>query len=223
MTDGPGARQPEGDSRPPAGGPRRIALPFRLFPLPGGAGWPAASPRRPRVLRTYPANALPGAFPEQPPASASWEAREAAAPQPGAARGAAGSAASAGGAPKGRQIPTGRARRRAALTGRKEGGNREGGGGGGGRGRRWRCEGGPADPPRLSITRRSDVTRVLHPDGNGTAHKRACLGFSDPAAARSSRLPAAPLAWKSAQPLAAFTRPRRRHGQVTSGWHGSGP
>lgn len=139
-----------GHPRAVPGGSRRLSPPV---PSAGGAGWPAASPRRPRVLRTYPANALPGASPGGAPGIRELGRRGRRRGLSPARPGSKGSAASAGGAPKGRQIPTGAARRRAALpAGRREGTGRE-------VGRRREgveagdVEGGPADPlPRLSIT-----------------------------------------------------------------------
>lgn len=230
---GPGSQR--GDSRPPAGGPRRIAPSFPARSLCRGsrlAGRVAeASPSAQNLPGERAARSFPRRRPLHPRAG---EAREAAQPQPGAAREQR-LGGERGRRPQGQADPHWSGSPPGSATGRKEGGNREGGGeeagGGGGR----RCGGRAGGPPPALINHPADQmslrctrTAMDRPTNEPVSASLTC------AAARSSRLPAAPLAWKSAQPLqlspgaAAQTRssdirlargPDRRRGATeTSGW-----
>lgn len=214
-TDGPGARQPEGDGRPPRAVPGRISVFPRPFPLPGE---PAGRPRRRGVpeCSEHPGRTLPGAFPEAPPASrrlgGGAGARGLSPARPGGAK----SSARRGQRPQGEQIPTGAARRRAALP---AGRRREPGGEVGRRreGRRqamWRA--GRRTPSRAyQSPRRSDVT-ALHPDDLDRPTSEP-VSASLTCAAAASAPPSRPLSPGNLPSPCSFHQGlRRRHGQALS-------
>nr|CAI9689879.1 unnamed protein product [Rangifer tarandus platyrhynchus] len=230
---GPGSRS--GGGRPPSRGPRRIAPSFparslrRRSRLAGRVA--AASPSAQNLPGERAARSFPRRRPRHPRAG---EAREAARPQPGAAQEQR-LLGERGWRPQGQADPHWSGSPPGSAAGRKEGGNREGGGeeAGGGGGRRGGGRAGgpppalinhPADQMSLRCTREA-MDRPTNEPGSASL---TC------AAEPGSRLPAAPLVWKSAQSLqlppgaAARTRssdirmargPDRRRGDTeTSGW-----
>lgn len=189
-----------------------------------GARWPAEPPRRPRVLRTYPASAPPGASPGGT-RSIGDRGRRGSLHRLGPARPASeGTAASTGGAP-GQADPHWSGSPPGSASSRKEGGS--GGGGGKQSGREQEEEEGGREGRRpLSCTyqspRRSNVPAV-HPGGGCTSPQRSRCSISlTNAVERCSRLsrPLAPGTLPS--PCSFYRGLQLGLGQGKSGWHSLG-
>lgn len=187
-TDGPGARQPErGRPATRVRSPADRAFFPRPFPPPEE---PAGRPRRrgvPECSELTRRTRRPKLPPEAPPASASRGGAGGGAASARRGPGAKASRRARAAPPRAGRSPLERlaAGQRCRQEGGREPGGRRGGGGRGRRQARWRA--GWRTPARAyQSPRRSDVP-ALHPDGDGQAHKRAWLGFSD--LCRGARLP----------------------------------
>ena len=200
-TAGAGAAVRGGRPRAIPGGSRRLPTPV---PSAGGCGRERQGPARSRPVgrvaaaspstQNLPASAPPGASPGGARGTRDPGRRGRLRGLGPARPGSEGSGAGAGSAPKGRQIPTGAARRRAALlAGRREGAGREEEEREGRAGRRPLAR-------TYQSPRRSNVP-AAHQGGGGTGPQRSrCSGSLTSAAERCSSLPA-PFSWNSAQSL----------------------
>lgn len=227
LRDGPEPRSRSGAAieggRPRAVPADRAVFP-RLFPRLRKAGARAEPARRPRRRGVPECSQLtrrarhPEVPPEAPAASATGRRGRRRGLGP-ARPGSEGLAASAGGAPKGRQIPPER-----LATGQRfwqqGGSSQEGGGKEGGGGRRKERGREERRPPPARINHPADqMSPLCTREGDVPAHKGAAappLGRAPRSAARASR----PLSLGTLPSPCSFLRGLRlRLGRVKSGWH----